>query len=144
MTEKIGETGALCPECLKTIKAEKIVEDDDVYIVKTCPDHGTWKVKIWSGAEQYKYLYEFAAVPKTPEKYAIPQMKVCPEDCGLCDKHLQHSCLNVVEVTNRCNLNCPICFATANGCGYDFHPDIETIKGMFQTVVDYVKSVMDK
>ncbi|MBE6525949.1 MAG: radical SAM protein [Candidatus Methanomethylophilaceae archaeon] len=140
MTEKIGETGALCPECLKTIKAEKIVEDDDVYIVKTCPDHGTWKVKIWSGAEQYKYLYEFAAVPKTPEKYAIPQMKVCPEDCGLCDKHLQHSCLNVVEVTNRCNLNCPICFATANGCGYDFHPDIETIKGMFQTVVDYVKS----
>lgn len=140
MTEKIGETGALCPECLKTIKAEKIVEDDDVYIVKTCPDHGTWKVKIWSGAEQYKYLYEFAAVPRTPEKYAIPQMKVCPEDCGLCDKHLQHSCLNVVEVTNRCNLNCPICFATANGCGYDFHPDIETIKGMFQTVVDYVKS----
>ena len=140
MTEKIGETGALCPGCLKTIKAEKIVEDDDVYIVKTCPDHGTWKVKIWSGAEQYKYLYEFAAVPKTPEKYAIPQMKVCPEDCGLCDKHLQHSCLNVVEVTNRCNLNCPICFATANGCGYDFHPDIETIKGMFQTVVDYVKS----
>lgn len=140
MSEKIGETGALCPECLKTIKAEKIVEDDNVYIVKTCPEHGTWKVKIWSGAEQYKYLYEFAAVPKTPEKFAVPQMKVCPDDCGLCDKHLQHSCLNVIEITNHCNLNCPICFATANGCGYDYHPDIETIKGMFQTVVDYVKS----
>ena len=46
----------------------------------------------------------------------------------------------MVEVTNRCNLNCPICFATANGCGYDFHPDMDTIRGMFKTVVDYVKS----
>ena len=140
MSEKIGETNALCPECMKTIKAEKIVEDDNVYIVKTCPEHGTWKVKIWEGAEHYKYLYEFAAVPKTPEKFAVPQIKDCPHDCGLCSKHLQHSCLNVVEVTNHCNLNCPVCFATANGCGYDFHPDMETIRGMFKTVVDYVKS----
>jgi uncharacterized radical SAM superfamily Fe-S cluster-containing enzyme len=140
MSEKIGETNALCPECMKTIKAEKIVENDTVYIVKTCPEHGTWKVKIWNGAEHYKTLYDFAAVPKTPEKFAVPQIKDCPHDCGLCNKHLQHSCLNVVEVTNHCNLNCPICFATANGCGYDFHPDMETIRGMFQTVVDYVKS----
>ena len=140
MSEKIGETNALCPECMKTIRAEKIVEDDNVYIVKTCPEHGTWKVKIWEGAEHYKYLYDFAAVPKTPEKFAVPQIKDCPHDCGLCNKHLQHSCLNVVEVTNHCNLNCPVCFATANGCGYDFHPNMETIRGMFKTVVDYVKS----
>lgn len=140
MAEKIGETKALCPECMKTIHADKIVEDDKVYIVKTCPEHGTWKVKIWNGAENYKYLYEFGAVPKVPEKFAVPQVKDCPHDCGLCNEHKQHSCVNVVEITNRCNLNCPICFATANGCGYDFHPDIETIKGMFQTVVDYVKS----
>lgn len=140
MIDKIGETNALCPVCMKTIKAEKIVENDDVFIVKTCPDHGTWKVKIWSGAEHYKYLYEFAAVPKTPVKFAVHDIKDCPHECGLCDKHLQHSCLNVIEVTNHCNLNCPICFATANGCGYDFHPSIETIRGMFKTVVDYVKS----
>lgn len=140
MSEKIGETFALCPECMKTIKAEKIVENDDVYILKTCPEHGTWKIKIWSGAEHYRYLYEFAAVMKTPDKFAVHDVKDCPHECGLCDKHMQHSCLNVVEVTNHCNLNCPICFATANGCGYDFHPNLETIKGMFQTVVDYVKS----
>ncbi len=130
MVDKIGETNALCPVCMKTIKAEKIAEDDVVYIIKTCPEHGSWKVKIWNGVEHYKYLYEFAAVP----------IKDCPHDCGLCNQHMQHSCLNVVEVTNHCNLNCPICFATANGCGYDYHPDMETIRGMFKTVVDYVKS----
>ena len=140
MSEKIGETSALCPVCMKTIHADKIVEDDTVYIVKTCPEHGEWKVKIWNGAEHYKYLYEFAAVPKTPIKFAVHDIKDCPHDCGLCDRHMQHSCLNVVEVTNHCNLNCPVCFATANGCGYDFHPDMDTIRGMFQTVVDYVAS----
>ncbi len=140
MVDKIGETNALCPVCMKTIKAEKIAEDDVVYIVKTCPEHGSWKVKIWNGVEHYKYLYEFVAVPKTPEKFAVPQITDCPHDCGLCNQHMQHSCLNVVEVTNHCNLNCPICFATANGCGYDYHPDMETIRGMFKTVVDYVKS----
>ncbi|MBP5394421.1 MAG: radical SAM protein [Candidatus Methanomethylophilaceae archaeon] len=138
MTEEIGTTDALCPECLKTIPAKKIVENDEVYIVKTCPEHGTWKVKIWTGAEHYKYLYEFAAVHKVPTKTAVGEIKDCPHDCGLCKKHLQHSCVNVVEVTNHCNLNCPVCFATANGCGYDFHPDMETIRGMFQTVVDFV------
>lgn len=140
MANKIGETDALCPVCLKTIHADKVEEGDDVFIVKKCPDHGEWKVKIWSGAENYKYLYEFAAVPKTPKKRAVGEIRDCPQECGLCDRHLQHSCLVVVEVTNRCNLNCPICFATANGCGYDFHPDMETIKGMFKTIVEYVNS----
>ncbi len=140
MVEKIGETNALCPVCMKTIHADKIAENDKVYIIKKCPEHGEWKVKIWDGVEHYKYLYDFAAVPKTPEKFAVPEIKDCPHDCGLCNKHLQHSCLNVVEVTNHCNLKCPFCFATANGCGYDYHPDMETIRGMFKTVVDYVKS----
>ena len=140
MANKIGETDALCPVCLKTIHADKVEEGDDVFIVKKCPDHGEWKVKIWSGAENYKYLYEFAAVPKTPKKRAVGEIRDCPQECGLCDRHLQHSCLVVAEVTNRCNLNCPICFATANGCGYDFHPDMETIKGMFKTIVEYVNS----
>ena len=140
MANKIGETNALCPVCLKTIHADKVEEGDDVFIVKKCPDHGEWKVKIWSGAENYKYLYEFAAVPKTPKKRAVGEIRDCPQECGLCDKHLQHTCLVVVEVTNRCNLNCPICFATANECGYDFHPDMETIRGMFKTIVDYVDS----
>jgi hypothetical protein len=140
MANKIGETDALCPVCLRTIHADKVEEGDDVFIVKSCPDHGEWKVKIWSGAENYKYLYEFAAVPKTPKKRAVGEIKDCPQECGLCERHLQHSCLVVAEVTNRCDLNCPICFATANGCGYDFHPDMETIRGMFKTIVDYVNS----
>ena len=128
------------PVCLKTIKATKVAEDDKVFIVKECEDHGSWKVQIWSGVDHYKYLYDFAAVQKPPLKFAVDDAKDCPQDCGLCERHKQHTCLNVVEVTNLCNLNCPICFATANECGYKYHPSKDEIRKMFQTVVDYVKS----
>src|SRR5581483_4698726 len=30
-------------------------------------------------------------------------------DCGLCPDHEQHSCLPIIEITNYCNLECPIC-----------------------------------
>ncbi|MGL5804169.1 MAG: radical SAM protein, partial [Xenococcaceae cyanobacterium] len=35
----------------------------------------------------------------------------CPFDCGLCPDHEQHSCLTLIELTDRCNLTCPICYA---------------------------------
>ncbi len=139
MSRKLGETAALCPKCLKTIPAEKVAEDDVVYIIKNCDEHGTWKVRIWEGVDEYLNLYDFAAVQKPPEKFVIDELKDCPQDCGLCSGHKQHTCLNVVEVTNLCNMNCPICFARAN-TDYKFHPDMDLIKKMLQTVVDYVPS----
>ena len=117
----------------------KTIENGDVYINKTCEEHGSWKVKIWTGAEHYKMLYDFAAVPKRPEK-CTPSDKECPTACGLCEKHKQHTCLNVIEVTNLCNLNCPICFATANGAGYKYHPSLDELKVSFKALVDKVKS----
>jgi len=137
MSEVIGETDSLCPECLKTIRAQKVAEGDNVYLVKTCPDHGTFKTIIWRGVEEYKELYKYEGVPKKPKKVAVNASGECPKICGLCNMHRQHTCLVVLEVTNRCNLNCPICFARSNE-GYRYHPSIEEIRGMWQTVVNYV------
>ena len=140
MTEKIGETTALCPDCLRTIPAVKIAEGDNVYIEKTCPEHGTYKVLIWKGKEDYIDLYRYEGVNAPPKKVAVEgDIKDCPQECGLCKEHKQHTCLAIVEVTNGCNMNCPVCFARSN-TGYRFHPDMDVIRGMFQTVVDYVES----
>ena len=43
----------------------------------------------------------------------------------------------VMEVTSQCNLRCPICFADA-GCRPGLEPDMNAVKGMFQTVFDTV------
>lgn len=137
MSERIGETQSLCPECLRTVSAEKIVENDRIYLVKTCPDHGTFKTIIWRGVDEYRDLLRYEGVPKKPQNLSVESEGECPQICGLCPMHKQHTCLVVLEVTNSCNLNCPICFARSNE-GYRYHPTMEEIKEMWQTILDHV------
>ena len=138
MSEIIGTTQSLCPECLKTIPAEKIAENDNVYQVKTCPEHGTFKTIIWRGVDDYKDLYRYQGVPSKPSNISVDAEGECPQICGLCRMHEQHTCLVVLEVTNGCNLHCPICFARSNE-GYRYHPTLDEIRGMWQTIIDKVE-----
>ena len=48
----------------------------------------------------------------TPAR-AQPVEKGCPYDCGLCQNHERDGCCVLLELTNRCNLRCPVCFASA-------------------------------
>ena len=124
MSENLGESSSLCPECLKVIPAVKYAENDNVYLEKTCPEHGKYKVLIWRGVADYKAMKAYACVPSKPEKYAVTTKATCPVDCGLCQDHTQHTCLVVLEITNDCNLKCPICFASANE-RYHFNPTMQ-------------------
>ena len=137
MDEMIGETESLCPECLKIIPAIKVIENDEVYLEKTCPEHGHFKVLIWRGVEDYRSLKDYACVPSKPEKVAVKGKVRCPTECGLCEEHTQNTCLVVLDVTSDCNLKCPICFASANE-GIHYNPTLDQIKGMYQTAIDYV------
>ncbi|MFA5313356.1 MAG: radical SAM (seleno)protein TrsS [Methanomassiliicoccales archaeon] len=135
--EKIGETRSLCPQCLKTIPAIKVAENDAVYLEKECPEHGKFRTIIWRGVQDYKDLTRYACVTNRPTKVAIQDKDRCPEVCGLCPDHTQNTCLVVMEITNSCNLKCPICFASANE-KYKFHPTMDEIRKMYQTMLDYV------
>ncbi len=136
MSEKIGETNSLCPECLKTIPAVKVAENDKIYLDKVCPEHGKFRTLIWTGVEDYKDLMRYRSVPSGPTKIAVKEKGDCPQICGLCPDHHQHTCLVVLEVTNSCNLKCPICFASANE-HYRFHPSMDEIRSMYQTIIEY-------
>jgi len=46
---------------------------------------------------------------------STPVTEGCPFDCGLCANHRQRTCTAVMEVTQRCNLKCTFCFASAGG-----------------------------
>lgn len=58
----------------------------------------------------------------------------CPYDCGLCPDHMQHSCLSVVEITDNCNLNCPVCYAES-GTHRETHKSLEDVIRMLDAVV---------
>ena len=49
--------------------------------------------------------------PDVPLHFNTPILHGCPYDCGLCPDHEQHSCLSIIEVTDACNLKCPVCYA---------------------------------
>ncbi len=109
-TEILFHTESVCPECLARIPAARVLHDGDVYLEKTCPQHGEFCTVVWRGADSFKNWVR----PKTPSFPKNPTTEVkdgCPYDCGLCAEHRQHTCSVLLEVTQRCDLHCPVCFA---------------------------------
>jgi uncharacterized radical SAM superfamily Fe-S cluster-containing enzyme len=95
----------------------RVAEGDDVYLRKNCPEHGAFETIIWRGLSSYNTWARKRIVPSRPPSCSGVTSRGCPYDCGLCSDHRQHTCCVVLEVTGRCNLNCPVCFANSNSCG---------------------------
>jgi uncharacterized radical SAM superfamily Fe-S cluster-containing enzyme len=55
----------------------------------------------------------------------------CPTACGLCAHHRQTSCCVLFEVTTRCDLGCPVCYASAS-VDAEADPTIDEIAGWFE------------
>ncbi|MFA5055884.1 MAG: radical SAM (seleno)protein TrsS [Dehalococcoidia bacterium] len=110
--EIIGRTQSVCPVCLKRIPAERVREHGCVYLRKTCKEHGDFKTVIWRGEPDY-LAWQQLKMPEHPNVCLTEIDKGCPYDCGLCPSHNQQICCALLEVTQRCNLGCPICFANA-------------------------------
>jgi uncharacterized radical SAM superfamily Fe-S cluster-containing enzyme len=69
-----------------------------------------------------------------PQQFNTKMEYGCPYDCGLCPDHMQHSCLSVVEITDNCNLNCPVCYAES-GTHRERHRPLEDVIRMLDAIV---------
>ena len=47
-------TNSLCSRCLAKVEAKVVFQDEKVYLLKTCLDHGREKVLIATDIEYYK------------------------------------------------------------------------------------------
>ena len=128
MGEILHETESLCPVCLKKIPARYERIDGKAYMLKTCPEHGYFKVLFWRDADMYeRWMAQGMHAPAKDR--GKPERLGCPYDCGLCDEHRSGTCTSILEITYRCNMNCAVCFADANA--EKFEPDIEHIGRMY-------------
>jgi hypothetical protein len=126
---------------LVKVEAKIIFRDDCVYLSKHCPTHGHEQVLIADDIDYYKQSLEFIKPGDMPLKFNTPIKYGCPYDCGLCPDHEQHSCLTLIEVTDRCNLSCPICYADSGAEDISsahqprLHRSLEQIEMMIDAVV---------
>ncbi|XUX00426.1 MAG: radical SAM protein [Dehalogenimonas sp.] len=104
-------TRSVCPECLSVIEAQIVRRNGHIIMSKDCADHGHFDSLISSDAEMYLRSLPYNKPGTQPLGYSTKEGKGCPWDCGICPEHQQHTCLALIEVTSRCNLNCPTCFA---------------------------------
>lgn len=127
----------LCPECSRIILGRYFEQDNNVYIEKTCPEHGYVKDRVFTDARMY--LRSARRVFQDERGVLEPQVRGghhCPSDCGLCSQHLSTSCLAQIDLSNRCNLTCPVCFASANAAGHVAEPTYEMVVEMLQALRD--------
>ncbi len=114
-------TNSLCNECDTTIPAKIVFQDGKVYLLKRCPIHGEQRELLEHDIEYYKNKRRFDK-PGTVSRVQTEVKNGCPFDCGLCPDHDQHSCISLIEITNRCNMNCAMCYANS-GAGEDLALD---------------------
>ena len=131
---KIKDTKSLCPECGKPLDAEVYDEDGKILIKKTCDEHGEFVNTYWGDEEQYYRAEKFVPSVLSAENPQVEDTAACPSNCGLCSKHETSTVLGLIDVTNRCNLRCPVCFANAAAAGYLYEPTQEEIRQMLKNL----------
>lgn len=130
--EPLHETRALCPECLTVLSASIYADSQNkVWMTRTCPEHGETQTMVWPDAEHYR-RFRSLAFPKLRPSVTTQTDKPCPTGCGICQRHRRKPTLVEVEVTQRCNLRCPVCFMSAESDNSDV--PLEELRGFFEVV----------
>ncbi len=132
----LKRTKSVCPKCKRVLEADIVEENEKVFIIKTCPEHGTFKEVYWSDYYMYFQAEKYGNDGRGVEnpKINASSEDSCPWACGLCNFHKSHTVLANIFVTNRCDLRCWYCFANAGAQGYVYEPDFETIVKMLKVL----------
>ena len=128
-------TSSVCTACLRPVEAKIVFKDNQVFMDKWCPAHGTERVLISDDVDYYRLGREvYVKPPEMPQQFNTQMRHGCPYDCGLCPDHMQHSCLTVLEITDHCNLRCPTCYA-ASGPERLTHKPLAVVERMLDAIV---------
>src|SRR6266516_2673035 len=121
----------ICPRCRELVDGVRILRAGKVYLRKQCPRDGRSEALISGDADWFLKSLTYITKGSIPLKHSTKVAEGCPKDCGLCPDHEQHSCLPIIEITNHCNLECPICIVQ-NKNNYTMSRDefVATIDGL--------------
>ena len=88
---------------------------------------------IWPDADHYLRMISLAFPRMQPDQRALHATgKACPTGCGICHRHQRKPTLVEIEVTQRCNLRCPVCFMSAENNSFDV--PLERIADFYEAI----------
>ena len=100
-------TTSLCGTCYRHLPATVYEEDGKVFVAKSCPDHGASIHVIENDAE---FFHKLKKTPADEYRWEI----------------------TLIEVTDKCNLNCPHCYHL---------PDNRSVDRSIEDIVNQVKQL---
>ncbi len=108
----------LCEKCRKRVPARHVTRDGKAYITKDCPECGTTIALVSSDAPIWQQKRELC-------RFDPATAPACDLSCTTCTRRGEHHPrMLFVDVTNRCNMNCPICIANIPSMGFKFDPPL--------------------
>ena len=113
---------AFCNSCKKLVPAGPVEREGKMFLVKDCPACGRTETLISSDAARYQQKRSLGAAF---------DYRSCQLDCVHC-AHSRQPNLVFVDITNRCNLNCPICINNTPSMGFLFEPPFEYFEKIFE------------
>ena len=127
-----SETGlmvwGICQKCRKRVPAEHEIREGTVFLKKNCPDCGWHETVVSTDAAIWQSKRDLC-------QYDPADAEVCTLNCLGC-KHDHKPRLLFLDVTSRCNLNCPICIANIPGMRVAFDPPL----GYFEKIFDQIST----
>jgi uncharacterized radical SAM superfamily Fe-S cluster-containing enzyme len=126
-------TQSICPKCRKTIQAKILFRDNKVILSKRCLEHGEFEALLSSDMKYWTNSLSYTKPGTMPKKFSTEVKLGCPDDCGLCEDHEQHTCSPIIEISNKCDLECPVCIVwNQNNYNMSFDDFKRTIDGLIE------------
>jgi hypothetical protein len=104
----------ICTRCRQSVPVEHLIRAGEVFLKKHCPDCGPTDALVSSDApawQRKRLIYRYAPAARGS----------CALRCTA-SSHSQSLRMVFVDLTNRCNMNCPICVANVPPMRFEFHP----------------------
>jgi uncharacterized radical SAM superfamily Fe-S cluster-containing enzyme len=127
----------LCPTCARTVVGRVFDWRGSVYMEKTCPEHGYVRDRVCTHTDLFLKLQQWSFSEGSGVENPGTAGTECPSACGLCGVHQSHTMLGQIDLTNRCNLSCPVCFANANVQGYICEPTLAEVTELLRRLRAY-------
>ena len=107
--ELVATTRGVCPVCRRLLPASILRQGQAIRLERDCPEHGRSLSLLSSDADFYLKSLSTIKPGTVPLEFSTRIRDGCPADCGLCPSHEQHTCMPIIEITGRCDMDCPVC-----------------------------------